>query len=44
MRKLKEGDPNVLVDPVIKEIAAKHDATSGQVLLISFHTQCVIYM
>ena len=41
-RDMKESDPNVLVDPVIKKIASKHNATVAQVLLYSLYTQCII--
>ena len=37
---VKESDPKVLVDPVIREMASKHNSTSGQVLLLT-HDQCV---
>ena len=36
VRNLKEGDPNVLVDPVVKEIAIKRNATVAQVC----HSKC----
>ena len=38
---MKEDDPNVLVDPVIKEIATKHNATVAQVNLLD-NSVCAI--
>ena len=40
---VKSDDPVVMEDPVIKEIAEKHNATPGQVLSIHVYTYCCFY-
>ena len=40
---VKSDDPVVMEDPVIKEIAEKHNATPGQVLSFHVHVYTIIY-
>ena len=43
-RSQQSGDPVVMEDPVIKEIAEKHGATPGQVELLGHASSTVYYV